>query len=378
MAENGGNGALRETEARRLDLIAEIGKRRNSAVIAYLTSVRRGIGAEGHIDQDDIQIIEAHVRAARQTGAKNVDLYLMTEGGSAVVPWDLVAMIREYFPQGHFRVLLPFAAYSAGAAICLGADEIVMGIGSVLGPVDYQFFWTNGNGMARWVSTSDFQAFTELMRDNSIAVRLSRTRLIDWLSAQADVAAVGRFYRVWKENQRTVMNLLASRRPPLSQSRNERIASFMLHGVGVHAQSIRRSEARANGISYIADAEKTGLEVQIDTLFALYSDVMRLRNPHVVPSANLRDIEQRGDEVDFDAEGRHISETPVAIVESLHDTNPAYVAFDQRHWNQVPPILPPKEPVPEPEQPMPAILEPRGLRSFAPVRFASARAFPRR
>src|SRR5215469_9672027 len=103
-----GANALLATEAQRLDLLDEIGKRRESVVVSYLTSTRRGIdyayGGSG-IEDDDTAIIENHVRAARQMGAKNLDLLLMTEGGAAVMPWGLVSMIREYFRNGFFRVI---------------------------------------------------------------------------------------------------------------------------------------------------------------------------------------------------------------------------------------------------------------------------------
>ena len=107
---------LRGTEARRLDLIGQIGAKRHSSVITYLTSTRPG--ARSMILGRDIEIIEQHVRAARAMNAPALDLFLLTLGGHSVACWDLVAMVREYFPDKHFRVMVPSVAYSAGTFVC--------------------------------------------------------------------------------------------------------------------------------------------------------------------------------------------------------------------------------------------------------------------
>ncbi len=377
MAAGHADGALHETEARRLDLIAEIGKARDSAVIAYLTSTRRGIdhpraGSRSGIDDDDTAIIETHVRAARQMGAKNLDLFLMTEGGDAVMPWGLASMVREYFRDGKFRVLLPSVAYSAGAAICLGADEIVMGPSIVLGPVDIQAPWWNASGNGRYVSASDFQGFLDLIADNRIGAWLVRRKLIDWLGNHADAMAIGQAYRLWRHNKAMVLNLLKSRRDRLGRAQSNRIARFMLYGSAIHAQSIRRREARAQGLSFITDVEKTGLEPAIGALFAIYADVLKLRTPFARASTTQGVVRQSGDEFDYDSEGRHLTQTPVAIVESLHDTNPAYTAFNLRHWDKVPGGL--GQGAPEmPTEDAFDIFALEGQRR-APARFVSARS----
>src|SRR5262249_31848278 len=63
---------------------------------------------------------------------------------------------------------------------------------------------------------------------------------------------------------------------------------------------------------------------------------LKIRTPFARPSDTLDDVVQTGDEADFDVGGMHISETPIALVESEYDTNPAYVGYNLRHWNAVP------------------------------------------
>ena len=327
---------LRDTEARRLDLLGQIGAKRHSVVISYLTSTRPGvdiIGYEGHtsIHDEDVAIVEEHVRAARHMNAHNIDLIVVTHGGSAAAPWDLVAMVREHLPHGHLRVILPSVAYSAGTAIAIGADEIVMGPNSILGPIDTQFGTKDGVR-----SASDFQGFMDLLSNQRIRGYRTREKTLDWLTSHTDAAGIGRLYRKWSEDRRQTELLLGSRRSRLSKSQNEKILRFVLYGVANHSQSIRRKEARASGISFITDIEKTGVEPQITELFKIYEDILQLRTPLARRSQSLRMDPRVGDEDDVDASGVPVSDVPIAIVESQHDTNPAYVAYDQRHWNKVP------------------------------------------
>ena len=343
MQELQNTDALRDTEAKRLGLLAEIGEKRNSFVIAYLTTTRPGVFS-GYIDSDDMLVMEKHVRAARAMGARNVDLMLVTYGGESVAPWGIVAMVREHFKTGGFRVILPSVAYSAGTAISMGADEIIMGPSSILGPTDSQFHWISGFGI-RHASASDFQNFLDFVENQKLSGRAIREKTLDWFTSRMDAPAVGALYRLGKENRRTIVKLLSSRRSPLSATQNNRIADFLLYGVGLHGQSIRRTEARENGLSFITDIEKTGIERETTELYTHYADILKLSVPHARPTANFKKIKQEGDESDYDAYGKHISETPIAIVESQHDTNPAYVAYDLRHWNHVPPVPPQKSPV---------------------------------
>lgn len=63
-----------------------------------------------------------------------IDLFIHSTGGESEVPWRIITLIRNFCKE--FRVLIPFMAYSAATHIAMGADEIVMGDMSELGPVD--------------------------------------------------------------------------------------------------------------------------------------------------------------------------------------------------------------------------------------------------
>src|SRR4051794_24295129 len=112
------------TSAERVELIAEIEKVRASRVMTYVTSTRPGQN-RAQMSMDDIPVIHQHVEAL-DLGPREearLDLFLITYGGAATVPWRLMTLLREYAQE--VNVLVPFNASSAGTLACLGADNVI-------------------------------------------------------------------------------------------------------------------------------------------------------------------------------------------------------------------------------------------------------------
>jgi ClpP class serine protease len=74
----------------------------------------------------------------------NLDLMLQTTGGSGDAAEKFVEMCRSHC-RGQLRVIVPNMAKSAGTLIALGADAILMGYCSELGPIDPQIAIVVGN-----------------------------------------------------------------------------------------------------------------------------------------------------------------------------------------------------------------------------------------
>jgi ClpP class serine protease len=68
-----------------------------------------------------------------------LDLILETPGGAGEVAEDFVCRIREQYER--VAVIIPGWAKSAGTIVAMGADEILMGPTSALGPIDAQMRW---------------------------------------------------------------------------------------------------------------------------------------------------------------------------------------------------------------------------------------------
>lgn len=81
---------------------------------------------------------------ADMDGQANLDLMIHTFGGSGEAAEKIVEMCR-YRCSGEFRVIIPNMAKSAGTLIALGADKIIMGHCSEVGPIDPQIRMNAGN-----------------------------------------------------------------------------------------------------------------------------------------------------------------------------------------------------------------------------------------
>ena len=66
-----------------------------------------------------------------------LDLIVVSPGGDGTVAETILHLCRKYCTD-HFRVAIPAFAKSAATLIALGADEIIMGESSEIGPIDAQ------------------------------------------------------------------------------------------------------------------------------------------------------------------------------------------------------------------------------------------------
>ncbi len=69
---------------------------------------------------------------------------MVTPGGDGTAAEKILDLCRKYCTKS-FRVVVPLYAKSAGTLIALGADEILMGETSELGPIDAQVFILQDN-----------------------------------------------------------------------------------------------------------------------------------------------------------------------------------------------------------------------------------------
>lgn len=95
---------------------------------------------------------------------KNLDLMIHSPGGNGVVAEKIVDMCRQHCSE-KFRVVVPNMAKSAATLISLGADEIVMGYCSELGPIDPQKIINVGGSQHQISAQSFIEARKSLLRD---------------------------------------------------------------------------------------------------------------------------------------------------------------------------------------------------------------------
>jgi ClpP class serine protease len=115
--------------------------------IAFLCS--ESVGAS--IDSSDIPGIGDALLSVGEVDQLN--LIINGPGGDGTVAEKIIELCRSHCSE--FRVVVPNRAKSAAIIIALGADEIVMGYCSELGPIDAQVPIVVG-GIPRYISAQSF------------------------------------------------------------------------------------------------------------------------------------------------------------------------------------------------------------------------------
>ena len=136
--------ALEQARYTRQDRIRTIEQRSERRLVCYVA----GPGAS--ISSIDIPPFVDLLDDVRH--GENLDLLLHSSGGDIDQAERIVMMCRKKIgPGSEFRVIVPDSAKSAATLIAVGADQIVMGYPSELGPIDPQIDITtvNGERMAR-------------------------------------------------------------------------------------------------------------------------------------------------------------------------------------------------------------------------------------
>jgi hypothetical protein len=114
-----------------LEELEQFSPGKTSAYIGFLCSERE----QASIDSDDISAFSSVLASVGDVDELN--LIINSPGGDGTIAEKMIELCRAYC-KSTFRVIVPNRAKSAATIIALGADEIVMGYCSELGPIDAQ------------------------------------------------------------------------------------------------------------------------------------------------------------------------------------------------------------------------------------------------
>ena len=131
---NSENQIIQILENNKINLIKQIEKIRSSKVVVYYSFNR--------LEPSDFEIIFEFVDSLGKQDC--LDLYILSSGGFAHPAYKIARLFQNYSKK-RFSVLIPYYAKSAATILSLGADEIIMGPTSELGPIDPQFSINNGS-----------------------------------------------------------------------------------------------------------------------------------------------------------------------------------------------------------------------------------------
>lgn len=108
----------------RISFIERLEQLRDSKVLVYFS----------YTPLDDTILVPLYNQLKEIGHTHRIDLVLHSYGGAVDTPYKVVMLIREFCDE--FAVIVPFVAKSAASMVVLGADEVVMGPISELGPID--------------------------------------------------------------------------------------------------------------------------------------------------------------------------------------------------------------------------------------------------
>jgi len=193
----------------RLKLIDEIEKlesaamrKKKAAVVAHIAKE----GGPGSLESVDIPVLGNVLRSIGDVHC--LSLILQSPGGDGTVVETIVAMCRAQCK--HLRVILPNRAKSAATMIALGADEIVMGPTSEIGPIDAQVPVVI-EGLLRYVSAQSFiDARASLLKqyDEAIANKKDTQAVLQML-ASLDIPFIEECQRMMDFGRDVVRKLLS-------------------------------------------------------------------------------------------------------------------------------------------------------------------------
>jgi hypothetical protein len=136
-----------------------------------LTYLLRFGHARTMMHTSDIPNIEAMLSSIGE--AEQINVLLHSPGGDGTIVEKMIEMCRTHLVGNNqkLRVIVPNVAKSAATVFALGADQIVMGYCSELGPIDPQVP-TVVNGITQWVSAFAFvEARDKLMQQIAEATK---------------------------------------------------------------------------------------------------------------------------------------------------------------------------------------------------------------
>ncbi len=247
----------------RKELIQSVEKSRNSHVITYFTSDRPG-PVNARVAMDIIPIVSRQLRQIGKT--ENIDFVIYSTGGDTLVPWRLVAMIREYCQK--FSVLIPYKAHSAATMIALGADEIVMSDLSELSPIDPStaniFNPTDPKNPQSKIpiSVEDVMAYFDLAK-NKFGIKTDEelTKIFNKFvesNPQIHPLALGNVNRTHNLIRILAQRLLKSHQSPINQEEIDKVVDYLTEKLYSHQYFIGRKEAKEDlGLKTVKSADDT-------------------------------------------------------------------------------------------------------------------------
>lgn len=232
--------------------ILKLQELRESKVLLYFLSDRRSTipipGMNTVLAGEPQLIIFDHLRTLGHV--PKLDLIVHTRGGNTDAVWPLVSICREL--SDHFSVLVPMTAHSGGTLLCLGADEVLMGTGASLSPIDpttqNPFNPPDNRGGLKPISVEDVISYFKLARDEAKGTGIHEEKhiveIFNQLSNSVHPLSLGNVNRVHAQIRllaEKLLNLHSDK--SIIKERINRIIKVLTEELYSHSHQIGVSEA---------------------------------------------------------------------------------------------------------------------------------------
>lgn len=289
--------------------------------MVFFTGDRQLAGAR--IAEDAVRPLYDHLLSVGKNA--RIDLVLYSRGGDVSVPWRIVTMFREFCDE--LSILVPYKAHSAATLISLGADRIVMGKKAELSPIDPTLVrMTAGEtaGPPQEISVEDVNSYISFVRERAnINDQKALAQVISILANNLTPLTLGSVNRQSSHIRLVARKLLTSRKEKLDEAKINSIIETLTEKIYSHGHAIGRKEAQEIGLP--VEMPKEELEAALWELYLEYEKTLKLDEP-IDPLVTLSGKEEE-----------HLTDVPIAIIESENKLHIFNTQIDLKRRRQVPP-----------------------------------------
>ena len=280
----------------RIELIKDIQKKRSSKIFVFYSH-----------DLLDARRAEMFFELLQTTEhQQNLDLFLLSPGGFADQAFNMSRWCRQHTEQ--FNVIVPYYAKSAATLLCLGADMLLMGPSSELGPIDPQISIRDEYGHAMPVSALSIKDALKVIEDltaDNPEKALKYMPLIE----KIDLRVLGQYDRAIQSSKQYASDLLQSsgllkdgesKEDAVFDSdkkvtKRENIAHQLTEGYYSHGYAIDADTAQKLGFNIVCpgnDDFDTDVWKSVWRLHKMYDDMMRNNRNERLLTQNLVEYSQ--------------------------------------------------------------------------------------
>jgi len=247
----------------RIERIKAIQAKRNSKIIVYYSI--------SILDFNDAKILAEILQSIGRQ--KRLDLFLLSPGGFVDPAFKMAKLCRD-FADEKFSVIIPYYAKSAATLLSLGADQLIMGHPSEIGPIDPRIRVKDNYGREIDVSATaikDALKIIEELSGDSPERSLKYMPLIE----KINLDTLGEYERALKASKQYAKTLLETSKLLKDKSKAEEVATNLATEYYSHGYAIYADEARDKlnfDIDFVDDENAWTPIWQLYNLYAAFID----------------------------------------------------------------------------------------------------------